>query len=141
MVDTIDADVDAEMTKYMMEILSIIYQQAEKRTDLLNIGAYLGVSEFQNLLTNAGVAINKDDTGLEPKLCMAFLHISRHVAMRSPWNFNKQEEKDLIKKIFEGNKTERIISTMNNMEIVFVLCEICLKAEDYFLNKNLENLS
>ena len=130
----------AEMTKYM-EILSIIYQQAEERTDLLNIGAYLGIYNFQNILTNAGVAINEDDTGLEPKLYTEFLNVNKHVAIKSPWDFNKQEKNDLIKEIFEGDKTKKIISTMNNMEIAFVFCEICLKAEDYFLNKNLRNLS
>ncbi len=138
MINVIDTDV--EMTKYM-EILSIMYQQAERRGDLLSIGACLEICDFQNLLTNANVAIDNNDTGLEPKLYKGFLHVSRNIAVRNFWDLNKQEKEDLIKKIFKGNKTEKIISTMNNTEIAFVFCGICLKAEYYFLDKNLKNLS
>ena len=131
MVD-VNTDTDVKMRKYM-EILSIIYQQAGRRTDLFTIGTRLKIYNFQNLLTNANVAIKKNGTGLEPELYMEFSCVTRNVAMRSSWDFNDQEKKDLIKKISEGDKIEEIILTMNNMEIAFVFCTICLKTGDYFL--------
>ena len=118
-----------------MTILSIIQKQAEERDDLFIIGTHLGIHNFQNLLTNADVAI-RGGTGLELILSREFLCVSESIPKRISWDYNDQEIENLTRKIFEGGKIEEIILAMDSMEVAFVFHETCLKTGDYFFQVN-----
>ena len=135
MADAKNTGIDAKMRKYM-EILSIIHQQAEKRDDLFIIGTHLVIHNFQNLLTNADVAINRGGTGLELILSREFLCVSESIFERISWDYNDREIENLIKKISEGGEIEERILAMDSMEVAFVFCKTCLKTGDYFFQVN-----
>ena len=123
----------------LMKILFIIQEQTEKRNDLFNVGAFLEIQNFPNVLTNAEAEIKRNDTGLGVNLSKTFLCLSKRIFAISPWNFSGQEKEELANKIFEGDGIERTIGKMNSIEIAFILSETCQKMSEHFSSMQIQN--